>query len=150
MIASRFHKRLFVLLASYGAGALLAYAQPQAVAAPPAEPRDTPPRPRPQVIYHLPPASPYAAALHSQAKTQREALPIDGNMPTSLQMSRAAANEGAAKSRAESVAPQRRPSQASRPAPKVREIKRRSVGPGHSPGKAKGPGHSQGKKSHRK
>jgi hypothetical protein len=50
------------------------------------------PRSKPQVIYHLPPASPYAATLHSQAKRQNNELPIDSSMPTSLQTSRTNAN----------------------------------------------------------
>jgi len=54
------------------------------------------PRAKPQVIYHLPRTSTYAATLHSQAKGQSNALPIDSSMPISLQMSRAAANEAAA------------------------------------------------------
>jgi hypothetical protein len=53
-------------------------------------------RTRPQVIYHLPPASNYAATLHSQAKGQNNDLPIDDSMPISLQMSRANANAAAA------------------------------------------------------
>ena len=53
-------------------------------------------RPPPQVIYHLPPTSNYAATLHSQAKGQNNELPIDSSMPTSLQMSRANANAAAA------------------------------------------------------
>jgi hypothetical protein len=52
-------------------------------------------RSKPQVIYHLPPSSAYAATLHSQAKRQGTLLPIDSSMPTSLQMSRAAANSAA-------------------------------------------------------
>ena len=53
-------------------------------------------RSKPQVIYHLPPASNYGATLHSQAKGQNNTLPIDSDMPTSLQMSRANANAAAA------------------------------------------------------
>lgn len=49
-------------------------------------------RTRPQVIYHLPRASNYAATLHSQAKGQSNEVPIDNSMPTSLQMSRENAN----------------------------------------------------------
>jgi hypothetical protein len=52
-------------------------------------------RAKPQVIYHLPPSSNYAATLHSQAKSQSNTLQIDGSMPTSLQISRAAANAAA-------------------------------------------------------
>ena len=49
-------------------------------------------RTKPQVIYHVRPASNYAATLHSQQKTQSNELPIDSSMPTSLQLSRANAN----------------------------------------------------------
>src|SRR6266404_6952498 len=59
---------------------------------------------QPQVIYHLPPSSNYAATLHSQAKGQNNELPIDDRMPTSLQMSRANANAAAAQARQEAVA----------------------------------------------
>src|ERR1041384_1413991 len=53
-------------------------------------------RTRPQVIYHLPRTSNYAATLHSQAKGQNNDLPIDDSMPTSLQMSGANANASSA------------------------------------------------------
>ena len=86
---------------------------PAAVAEPPAvspQPQaelkkaPTPPRAKPQVIYHVSKAD--VAALHAQAKSQTDALAVDGNMPTSLQMSRNAANEAAAKAAAEpSVSP---------------------------------------------
>src|SRR2546423_4676833 len=69
-------------------------------------------RTRPQVIYHLPPASNYAATLHSQAKGQNSELPIDSSMPTSLQMSRANANAAAAQQ--EQTAP---------PPPRERHVK---------------------------
>lgn len=49
-------------------------------------------RTKPQIIYHVRPASNYAATLHSQEKTQNNELPIDGDMPTSLQLSRSNAN----------------------------------------------------------
>src|SRR5205809_2424035 len=62
-------------------------------------------RPRPQVIYHLPPSSNYAATLHSQAKGQNNDLPVDSSMPTSLQISRANANAAAAQAREEAVTP---------------------------------------------
>ncbi len=75
-----------------------------------AEPPDTPSkktvilRAQPQVIYHLP-SSNYAATLHSQAKVQSNDLPIDGSMPTSLQLSRANANAAAVQARQESPSP---------------------------------------------
>jgi hypothetical protein len=52
-------------------------------------------RTKPQIIYHLPPTSNYAAMLHSQAKTQNNELPVDSSMPTSLQISNANANTAA-------------------------------------------------------
>lgn len=52
-------------------------------------------RTKPQIIYHVRPASNYAATLHSQEKTQTNELPIDGDMPTSLQLSRSNANAAA-------------------------------------------------------
>ena len=70
------------------------------------EPTETPSRKsatsraQPQVIYHLP-SSNYAATLHSQDKGQNNDLPIDSSMPTSLQLSRAKANEAAAQARQE-------------------------------------------------
>jgi hypothetical protein len=53
------------------------------------------PRTRPQIIYHVRPASNYAATLHSQEKTQNNELPVDGGMPSSLQLSRSNANSDA-------------------------------------------------------
>ena len=58
-------------------------------------------RSKPQVIYHLPRSSTYSATLHSQAKTQNNLLPVDGQMPTSLQLSRSAANAEALEARQE-------------------------------------------------
>ena len=101
-------------------------------------------RTRPQVIYHLPPASNYAATLHSQAKAQNGELPIDSSMPTSLQMSRANANAAAAQQQ-QATAP---PLQERHVKLKVRSnrslIRQRSVI--HSPGR----GNEHGNKSHRK
>src|SRR3954466_13094247 len=50
------------------------------------------PRAKPQIIYHVRPTSNYAATLHSQQKTQNNELPVDADMPTSLQLSRSNAN----------------------------------------------------------
>jgi len=41
-------------------------------------------RTKPQIIYHLPPSSPYAERLHSQAKGQNNDVSND-NLPLSLQ-----------------------------------------------------------------
>src|SRR4051812_15209873 len=49
-------------------------------------------RTKPQIIYHVRPTSNYAATLHSQEKTQNNERPVDGEMPTSLQLSRSNAN----------------------------------------------------------
>jgi hypothetical protein len=97
MNAPRFHRRLVRLVLP----ALLSLVVSSALAEPPANPHENanknPPsaRSKPQVIYHLPPSSAYAATLHSQAKRPGNSLPIDSSMPTSLQMSRAAANSAA-------------------------------------------------------
>jgi hypothetical protein len=105
-------------------------------------------RARPQVIYHLPPSSNSAATLHSQAKTPNNDLPIEGDMPTSLQMSRENANAAAARAReehantrAQGVQPPRRVKQ-----PKAQSA--RVVRP--QPVKASRPAHGGPKKSHKK
>ena len=51
----------------------------------PPENRPNKARTKPQIIYHLPPASPYAERLHSQAKGQSNDLPNDNSLPLSLQ-----------------------------------------------------------------
>jgi hypothetical protein len=93
-------------------------------------------RTKPQVIYHLPRSSNYAATLHSQAKGQNNDLPIDSSMPTSLQTSRAKVNAAAA-------------TEAGTPPPKEPAGKRpklQSNRPFHSPPpiKPKGRGSSHG------
>jgi hypothetical protein len=50
----------------------------------PPENRPNKTRTKPQIIYHLPPSSPYAERLHSQAKGQNSDLSND-NLPLSLQ-----------------------------------------------------------------
>ena len=45
-------------------------------------------RTKPQVIYHVRPASNYAATLHSQEKTQNIDLPVDRGTPIPLQVPR--------------------------------------------------------------
>jgi hypothetical protein len=115
-----------------------------------AEPPETPSkksatsRTKPQVIYHLPPSSNYAATLHSQAKGQGNELPIDSSMPTSLQMSRANANAAATQQ------------QSPTPPPQERSVKRPKL-PSHrsqartGPSvKSIGPGNSHGNKPHKK
>jgi hypothetical protein len=101
-------------------------------------------RTKPQVIYHLPPSSNYAATLHSQAKAQNNDLPIDGEMPTSLQISRANANAAAAQARQEAATPAPQKPQVARPKdPSHRSVRSQSV-------KAKGPARPHGNKSHKK
>jgi len=101
-------------------------------------------RTRPQVIYHLPPASNYAATLHSQAKGQNNELPIDSSMPTSLQMSRTNANAAAAQQQQTAAAPlQERHVNLKVHSNRSPVRQRSSI---HSP--ARGNGH--GNKSHRK
>ena len=145
---------LIALAAMWGPGFVLAE-QPPAMTPAPAEAKTAPPpRAKPQVIYHLPRSSSYAATLHSQAKTQSHPLPIDSSMPPSLQMSRAAANEAAARAEQEQLQQQKQQQQQS--APKVnsssqQQVKRPKVQSHqpqfrkHGPGKGRGPGASRGK-----
>lgn len=125
--------------------------QPPTMSPPPAEVKTAPPpRAKPQIIYHLPRTSSYAATLHSQAKTQSHPLPIDSSMPTSLQMSRAAANEAAARAQQEQQLQQQ-------PAPKInsspqQRVKRPKLHSNYpqmrkqGPGKARGHGNKSRKK----
>jgi hypothetical protein len=153
MTFPRLHPRFFVLIA-FAAMCLPGFAakaeQPPATSPPPAEAKAAPPpRAKPQVIYHLPRSSSYAATLHSQAKTQTHPLPIDASMPPSLQMSRAAANEAAAR------AQQEQQLQAQQQTPRVTSPRQRMKRPKlqsrpsqmrkQGPGKARGPGSSRGK-----
>jgi len=100
-------------------------------------------RGRPQVIYHLPPASNYAATLHSQAKSQNNELPIDSSMPTSVQAAHANANADAAQPPAATPPPQERRVQ-------KRARSNRSQGRPHSLGKSSGRGNGHGNHSHKK
>ncbi|MFZ1218430.1 MAG: hypothetical protein WAO00_04015 [Chthoniobacterales bacterium] len=150
-----FHDRFVLLVAILAAWGLAssALAQPP-VAAPPPPESNSPraPRAKPQVIYHLPPASNYAAALHSQAKTQRDALPADSTRPSSPQVPRTSANEPA-KAPPDLAGP--RPRTNSFPAASERAAKHRphSSGPtlrSHPAGKGHGHGNGHGNKAHRK
>jgi hypothetical protein len=49
-------------------------------------------RTKPQIIYHVRPASNYAATLHSQEKTRNHDLPMDEDRPTPPQPPRSNAN----------------------------------------------------------
>jgi len=89
------------------------------------------PRTKPQRIYQLRPASNYAATLHSQQKRTNNELPIDSNMPTSLQLSRSNANAAEAQPRQEAT-----PQERHNPPPKVQ--RHRATHP--TPVKSKGHG----------
>jgi len=84
-------KLIWLLCAAFALLAVTVFAE-----APELVPKKAPARSRPQIIYHLPPASNSAAALHSQAKGRDNDLPVDSRMPTSLQISHTRANEAAA------------------------------------------------------
>jgi hypothetical protein len=148
-----FHHRFLVLIAFvaiWGLGPAAPAEQPPT--APAAESKSTSaPRPKPQVIYHLPRTSTYAATLHSQAKGQSNALPIDSSMPTSLQISREAANARAQ----EEPSPSPSSAKSAEAAQKstLRRSKMQSNRPHvrtHPSPKSRGPGNSRGNKSHKK
>jgi hypothetical protein len=61
------------------------------------------PRTKPQVIYHLPASSEYAATLHSQAKGQNNNPPVDGVTPAPPQIPRENANAHATLGRPETA-----------------------------------------------
>jgi hypothetical protein len=153
MIRPRFHylASLLIALAAIGLPSFFAQAeQPSATTPAPAEVKTAPTRrAKPQVIYHLPRTSSYAATLHSQAKTQSNALPIDRSVEPSLQMSRAPANEATPRAQQQQSAPKVNSSRQHR----VKRTKLHSNPPQmrrQGPGKARGPGSSHGKKSGKK
>lgn len=155
MNTPRFHRRLARLVLP----ALLSFVVSSARAEPPATPHENasknPPsaRSKPQVIYHLPPSSAYAATLHSQAKRQGNSLPIDSSMPTSLQMSRAAANSAAAEAQPE-PAPSSNPGQSENTSVRKRVLKSKATSnrpPARSRPSVKGKGPAiHADKSHKK
>ncbi|HVF72508.1 MAG TPA: hypothetical protein VM940_12950 [Chthoniobacterales bacterium] len=141
------HRLSFAVVVSVGL-----FLRATACAEPPSAPSDPGtnakagglPRSKPQVIYHLPRASNYAATLHSQAKRPGTLLPVDTSMPTSLQLSRSAANAEALQAQREA---QRNVEQApanTQPVERKRTIKRshsKSPSPRFfSPGPGKGKG----------
>ena len=156
MTRPRFHHRFSVLIAfaAMWAPSFVAHAeQPPAMSPPPAEVKTAPPpRAKPQIIYRLPRSSSYAATLHSQAKTQSHPLPIDSSMPPSLQMSRAAANEAAARAQQEKQLQQ----QQQQTAPKINSSRQhrtrakfqsnQSKVRKHGPGQGRGHGNKSRKK----
>jgi hypothetical protein len=89
-----------------------------------------PPRTKPQVIYHLPPSSNYAATLHSQAKGQINDLPVDDSMPTSLKMARDNANAAAAEAQPEPPreSPIKRPKSSSNRSARHQSVKTKAHG----------------------
>jgi hypothetical protein len=105
----RIHTNIFSFIALIAFVALvpLAHSQPPPVPAEGPDAKKSAPAPRlkPQVIYHLPRTSLGAAALHAQAKAENNQLPIDSNMPISLQMARANANAAAAAAAAQPTSP---------------------------------------------
>ena len=152
MIRPCFHYRLCLLIACaaiWGASSVLRAEQPPAVTPPPAEAKVVrPPRSKPQIIYRLPRSPSYAATLHSQSKTHSHPLPIDSSMPISLQMSRAAANEAAARAEQEQAASENQPNNARIPRQQRVKPRMQSVRPKvhpRGPSKARGPGKSAGK-----
>jgi hypothetical protein len=100
-------------------------------------------RSRPQVIYHLPPASNYAARLHSQAKSQINEPPIDSG-PVSLQMSQAELNSVPVEP------PQKQAMPSQQRAVRNKAIHNRTQVRPHSFARPSGHGNPHGNKSHRK
>ncbi len=135
-----FQFRLRQLLgASIFALAATLLAEPPATAPETRAVKTPPPRGnKPQVIYHVRPASNYAATLHAQEKTQDNDLPVDNSMPTSLQLSRANANAAAAEARARQEAAERQ-RQSKRPKAHKKQTTR-------SPMSVKSKGHGKGHK----
>jgi hypothetical protein len=133
---------LIALAATWSVSSGLRAEQPPNVTPPPAEAKVAqPPRAKPQIIYRVPRTASYTATLHSQSKTQSHPLPIDSSMPISLQMSRAAANEAAARAEQEQFA------SANQPKKTVNRPKTQSVRPKvhtRGPSKARGPGKAHG------
>ena len=152
---------LIVLFTMWGSSFVAGAEQPGPP--PPAVKTVPPPKPKPQIIYHLPRDPSYAATLHSQAKNQSHPLPIDNSMPPSLQMSRAAANEAAARAQQEQLKQQQQQQQQQQEqqqqqqtgpkadSPRPHRVKRPKFQSHqqqfrkHGPGKGRGPGASRGK-----
>ena len=134
-------KPVRILLAVSMAVALRAMAE-----SPDSGPAKNTARSKPQVIYHLPPASKYSSTLHSQAKGQNNELPIDSSMPASLQMSRANANAAAAAAQQQQTpAPS-----VERKAPRPKIKSNRSQTPPRSSGRPRSFGNHHGNKPHKK
>ena len=132
------HKLIRLLCASSIAVAVTILAQPPETGTTKSRPSGA----RPQVIYHLPPASNYAATLHSQAKSQNNELPVERSMPGSLQTSNANGNAAAAPSPTAIPQPERNL--------KPRAKSNRPQARQHSYGKSSGQGNGHGNHSHKK
>lgn len=131
-------KRIWLLCAAFASLAVTVFAE-----APDLVPKKAPARSRPQIIYHLPPASNSAATLHSQAKGRNNDLPVDSSMPTSLQMSHARANEAAA-----AAEQQQTPVPSPPPPPVTTRVESNSLrGRPRSSPKSQGHRHAHGHKS---
>ena len=146
MIRARVDYRIcgLIALAAIWAPSFVAQAEQPSPKSPPpaAESRAAPPpRAKPQVIYHLPRTSSYAATLHSQAKGQSTPLPIDNSAPPSPG---SGPNEAAARPQQEQSASPRnssRQQKVKRPKFQSKQPQMRKQGPA----KARGPGASRGK-----
>jgi hypothetical protein len=146
---------VLIVFAAIWGSAFVARAEQPPIAPAAAEAKAAPPpRTKPQVIYHLPRRSTYAATLHSQAKGQSNVLPIDSSMPTSLQISRAKANEEAARAQEPSASPTE--SAASAESSRERTLKRVKIQSNRphfrsdAIPKVRGPGNPHRNKSHKK
>ena len=109
----------------------------------PPENRPNKARAKPQIIYHLPPSSPYGERLHSQAKVQNNELPIDDSMPLSLQTAHANANAAAAAQQSATPTPAEHLVK-----PRMRSTRAQSRP--HSFAKPSGHGNGHGNHSHKK
>lgn len=150
MIRARVDYRIcgLIALAAIWAPSFVAQAeQPSPKSPPPAAESKAapPPRAKPQVIYHLPRTSSYAATLHSQAKGQSTPLPIDNSAPPSPG---SGPNEAVARPQQEQQQKQASPKINSSRQQRVKRPKLHSPQPQmrkQGPGKARGPGSSRGK-----
>jgi hypothetical protein len=124
-------------------GTLLAFGG-TALAQPTDKPRSKSPATKPQVIYHLPASSQYAATLHSQAKGQNNNPAVESGTPAPAQTPRDDANPGPAPARTEAAS-----------SPPQERVTKRSKSPASRPSRApsvkvKGPDRSRPNKSHKK
>jgi len=121
-------KLIWFISATALAAAVTVVAQPDA-----GQTKNHPSRARPQVIYHLPPSSNYAATLHSQAKSQNREMQIENPMQPPGQTSHGGN-------------PEAPPPTVATPPTQERSVKPR----GRSPGKSSGRGNGHGNHPHKK